>query len=229
MEAVLLVGIALDRTADMMVALLGVHKAGAAYVPLDPAFPSERLATILTDSGMPLVVTQRSLRAALPVGQARVVELDGADAAARHGGRSPVDALANSRRVDRVRGRRRRDRGGRTTWGAAPGDRSRALPLRFKGTRRDKSSGWSFPVAEGGRSSGRVSTGARLSHITPPTSTTATATKTTMPSRTLDSTVQRICDPRAQSVRQGPIASSLGLLRCSPLNVITHMVKISAC
>ena len=83
-------GIALDRTADMMVALLGVLKAGAAYVPLDPAFPSERLASIITDSGMPLLVTQRSLRAALPVGQARVVELDGADAAA-------VSALSSAR------------------------------------------------------------------------------------------------------------------------------------
>ena len=58
------VAIALDRSLDMLVALLGVLKAGGAYVPLDPAYPAERLAFVLADSGVSLLVTHA--RAALP-------------------------------------------------------------------------------------------------------------------------------------------------------------------
>jgi amino acid adenylation domain-containing protein len=58
-----LVGICLERSADMVVALLAVLKAGGAYVPLDPAYPQERLAFMLTDAGVPLVLTQESLAA----------------------------------------------------------------------------------------------------------------------------------------------------------------------
>jgi amino acid adenylation domain-containing protein len=70
------VGLSLQRSIDMMVALLAVQKAGAAYVPLDPAFPAERLAYMVADSGMPLILTQHSLRAALPPHKAQVVEID---------------------------------------------------------------------------------------------------------------------------------------------------------
>ncbi|GAA1681550.1 hypothetical protein GCM10009765_33350 [Fodinicola feengrottensis] len=51
------VGILLDRSVDLPVALLGVLKAGAAYLPLDPAFPAERLALIAVDAAVPLVVS----------------------------------------------------------------------------------------------------------------------------------------------------------------------------
>src|SRR5205823_5015523 len=47
-----LVGLLVERSLDMVVALLGILKAGGAYVPLDPAFPAERLAGIVEDSGM---------------------------------------------------------------------------------------------------------------------------------------------------------------------------------
>ncbi|MEO0836503.1 MAG: condensation domain-containing protein [Cyanobacteria bacterium J06642_3] len=53
-----LVAICLDRSLEMLVALLGVLKAGGAYVPLDPAYPQERLAYILADSGANIVLTK---------------------------------------------------------------------------------------------------------------------------------------------------------------------------
>ncbi|MEU6903917.1 amino acid adenylation domain-containing protein [Streptomyces coeruleorubidus] len=53
-----LVAVLLDRSPDLVVALLGILKAGAAYVPLDPELPVARLTDIVTDSGAPLIVTQ---------------------------------------------------------------------------------------------------------------------------------------------------------------------------
>nr|WP_245322598.1 non-ribosomal peptide synthetase [Bradyrhizobium valentinum] len=55
------VGLALDRGVEMMVALLAVLKAGGAYLPLDPDYPPERLAHMLRDSGSALMLTQRTL------------------------------------------------------------------------------------------------------------------------------------------------------------------------
>jgi amino acid adenylation domain-containing protein len=55
------VAVFMERTCDMVVALLAVLKAGAAYVPLDPTYPEERLALILENTGWPLVVTQQSV------------------------------------------------------------------------------------------------------------------------------------------------------------------------
>ncbi|NKN37352.1 amino acid adenylation domain-containing protein [Agrobacterium sp. a22-2] len=54
----IIVAIALDRGFDMVAAWLGVLKAGAAYLPLDPAYPAERLAMMLSDSGAKLVLTE---------------------------------------------------------------------------------------------------------------------------------------------------------------------------
>jgi len=55
-----LVGICLERSLEMVVGLLGILKAGAAYVPLDPAYPAERLALVLEDARVPVLLTQRS-------------------------------------------------------------------------------------------------------------------------------------------------------------------------
>jgi amino acid adenylation domain-containing protein len=53
-----LVGVAVDRSAEMVAVLLGILKAGAAYLPLDPSFPSDRLRYMVADSGTCVVVTQ---------------------------------------------------------------------------------------------------------------------------------------------------------------------------
>ncbi|MFZ5515898.1 MAG: amino acid adenylation domain-containing protein [Candidatus Zhuqueibacterota bacterium] len=56
-----IVAISIERSPDMIVAMLGVLKAGGAYLPMDPDYPTERLALMLEDSGAPLLITQKSL------------------------------------------------------------------------------------------------------------------------------------------------------------------------
>jgi len=68
-----LVGICLDRSIEMIVGLLGILKAGGAYVPLDPAYPQQRLALMMSDAQMPVLLTQKRLLSRLPSHQARVV------------------------------------------------------------------------------------------------------------------------------------------------------------
>ncbi|SDW67294.1 non-ribosomal peptide synthetase [Nitrosomonas oligotropha] len=71
------VGIALERSIDMVVALLAVLKAGGAYVPLDPDYPAERLQHMIADSGIELLLTQSHVRAKIPCAEhCPVLELD---------------------------------------------------------------------------------------------------------------------------------------------------------
>ena len=70
------VGIFLERTPQLVAAMLGVLKAGGAYVPLDVTYPKERLAFIVNDTGMKVVLTQRNLAAYLPLGEWEPVILD---------------------------------------------------------------------------------------------------------------------------------------------------------
>jgi amino acid adenylation domain-containing protein len=74
------VGICLERTTEMVVALLAVLKAGGAYVPLDPRYPRERLAFMLEDGNARVLLTQRSLLEALPGHGARAVLLGAGEA-----------------------------------------------------------------------------------------------------------------------------------------------------
>lgn len=60
------IGIFMERSTEMIVGLLGVLKAGAAYVPLDPAYPAPRLAFMIEDSGITLLLTRAALKPALP-------------------------------------------------------------------------------------------------------------------------------------------------------------------
>ncbi len=64
----MIVGISAERSMDMIIAMLAILKAGGAYLPLDPAYPAERLAYMLEDSGANLVLTQKNLRGKLPNG-----------------------------------------------------------------------------------------------------------------------------------------------------------------
>jgi amino acid adenylation domain-containing protein len=71
-----LVGICLDRSLDMLVAVLGVLKAGAAYVPLDPAYPKDRIAFVIEDSQASVLITQSSLFDTFRSTSARWVRMD---------------------------------------------------------------------------------------------------------------------------------------------------------
>jgi amino acid adenylation domain-containing protein len=71
------VAVCMPRCADLYAALLGVMKAGAAYVPLDPCYPAERLAGMATDAGIAALVTQDGLAAGLPVPAGCTLRLDG--------------------------------------------------------------------------------------------------------------------------------------------------------
>ncbi|MDM0000244.1 amino acid adenylation domain-containing protein [Variovorax sp. J22P240] len=64
------VGVMLDRSSAAVVALLGILKAGAVYVPVQPDFPAERIAFMLTHSDVGLVVTQTAHRQLVPAGRA---------------------------------------------------------------------------------------------------------------------------------------------------------------
>jgi amino acid adenylation domain-containing protein len=70
------VGIYVERSLEMMVGLLGIQKAGAAYVPLDPAYPSKRLRTMLEDAQVGILLTQQSLLQGLPEHETEIFCLD---------------------------------------------------------------------------------------------------------------------------------------------------------
>ncbi|MDQ2093164.1 MupA/Atu3671 family FMN-dependent luciferase-like monooxygenase [Rhodalgimonas zhirmunskyi] len=72
-----LVGLAVERSVELLVGALGILKAGGAYVPLDPNYPAERIALYVEDSGAPVIVTTRATRGALPaVDTAALLVLD---------------------------------------------------------------------------------------------------------------------------------------------------------
>lgn len=71
-----LVGICMQRTNQMVIGLLGILKAGAAYVPLDPQYPAERLKFMLQDTQIKALVTQSDLQGILPEKVEHVVCLD---------------------------------------------------------------------------------------------------------------------------------------------------------
>ncbi len=68
-----LVGLACSRSTDMVAGALGIQLAGAAYVPMDPAYPADRLTLYAEDSGCPVIVTESAVAEALPKGPALLV------------------------------------------------------------------------------------------------------------------------------------------------------------
>lgn len=71
-----LVGVCMPRSIEMVVAILAVLKAGGAYVPLDATYPEQRLAFIVNDAGVRVILTQERLRENLPGGMAHLICLD---------------------------------------------------------------------------------------------------------------------------------------------------------
>ncbi|WOB07297.1 MupA/Atu3671 family FMN-dependent luciferase-like monooxygenase [Piscinibacter gummiphilus] len=69
-----LVGLCAERSVEMMVGLIAIHKAGGAYVPLDPSYPKDRIAYMVEDSKVPVLLTQD--RVELPKHSAKVIKLD---------------------------------------------------------------------------------------------------------------------------------------------------------
>ncbi|MHB8524061.1 MAG: amino acid adenylation domain-containing protein, partial [Limisphaerales bacterium] len=71
-----LVGVFMERSVDMVVALLAIFKAGAAYVPLDPTHPKDRIAFLVGDAGPVVLLTQQTLSGKLPTGPVPILCLD---------------------------------------------------------------------------------------------------------------------------------------------------------
>uniref|UniRef100_UPI0022B5C20E condensation domain-containing protein n=1 Tax=Pelomonas sp. BJYL3 TaxID=2976697 RepID=UPI0022B5C20E len=71
-----LVGLCMERSLEMVVGLLGILKAGAAYVPLDPSYPAQRLAHMVQDSGARKVLMQQRLLGQVPVAEDQALCLD---------------------------------------------------------------------------------------------------------------------------------------------------------
>ncbi|MFE7294833.1 amino acid adenylation domain-containing protein [Streptomyces sp. NPDC057579] len=71
------IGLCAERSVDLITGVLGILKSGAAYLPIDAAYPPERVSYLLADSSAPILVTQRHLVEGLPEHTAEVVVLDG--------------------------------------------------------------------------------------------------------------------------------------------------------
>ncbi|WP_414542076.1 amino acid adenylation domain-containing protein [Nostoc sp. CCY0012] len=87
----MLVGICTENSLQMFVGILGILKAGAAYLPLDPTYPQERLAFLLSDTQTPILLTQQHLAPSLPQHQAKTIYLDSEwETIASHSRENPV-------------------------------------------------------------------------------------------------------------------------------------------
>jgi amino acid adenylation domain-containing protein len=92
------VGVLMERSLEMVVSLLAVLKAGGAYVPLDPSLPAERLAYMLEDSAVPLVLVQAALRDTVPAREG--VEVLAVDALAERLASEPAENLLSGAEPD---------------------------------------------------------------------------------------------------------------------------------
>ncbi len=71
-----LVGICVERSLDTIIGLLGIIKAGGAYVPIDPSYPQDRIAFMLSDAQIPVLLTHQHLVEKIPESQAKLICLD---------------------------------------------------------------------------------------------------------------------------------------------------------
>ncbi|HLG60751.1 MAG TPA: amino acid adenylation domain-containing protein [Ktedonosporobacter sp.] len=85
-----LVGVCMERSLELVVALVGILKAGGAYVPLDPGYPKDRLAYMLEDSRVHVLITQQHLLKLLPEHSTQVICLDQTGSTLAHVSAEPV-------------------------------------------------------------------------------------------------------------------------------------------
>ena len=86
-----LVAICCERTADLVIAMIAVVKSGSAYVPIDPAYPKDRIKFIIEDANAPIILTVEHLAAQLPSTGAKVVLLDRVDLSEQSSQNPPCD------------------------------------------------------------------------------------------------------------------------------------------
>jgi non-ribosomal peptide synthetase component F len=91
-----LVGILINRSVDMVIALLGALKAGAAYAPLDPAYPRERLEYILSDTQAKILITQEDLASSMDSATVQTVCMDTDWQSISRESQEPPDVLMTS-------------------------------------------------------------------------------------------------------------------------------------
>ncbi|MFN7138566.1 MAG: non-ribosomal peptide synthetase, partial [Limisphaerales bacterium] len=71
-----IVGVCMERSIELTIAILGIIKAGAAYVPLDPNYPKDRLEFIINDTAAPIILTEQNLKTRLPSSGSTLLCLD---------------------------------------------------------------------------------------------------------------------------------------------------------
>ena len=87
-----MVGLAVERSPDVVIGLLGVLKAGGAYLPLDPAYPRERLAHMLRDAGARLVLVSAATSAAFAGQEAKLLQLGADEPSLSKGAAAPPES-----------------------------------------------------------------------------------------------------------------------------------------
>ncbi|MFP8781472.1 MupA/Atu3671 family FMN-dependent luciferase-like monooxygenase [Hydrogenophaga sp. RWCD_12] len=91
-----LVGLYTPRSLELLIGALAIQKAGGGYVPLDPAYPPDRIALYIEDSGAPVIIAQSTLVDSLPVHQAQVLVIDDDPAIAQQPETDPVSGVSPS-------------------------------------------------------------------------------------------------------------------------------------
>ena len=92
----ILVGVSIARSNDMLIAMLAILKAGGAYLPIDPHYPNARVATVVEDSAISILLTTDRHRGNLPTSNARIISLDGESKAVAAQSTSPVKSSATA-------------------------------------------------------------------------------------------------------------------------------------
>ncbi len=94
-----LVGVAVERSVEMMVALLAILKAGGAYVPIDPGYPVQRTALMIEDSQAPVILATEFTKSRLPQTNTRIISIDGDAGPIGENSPDPIISTVSSRNL----------------------------------------------------------------------------------------------------------------------------------